>query len=63
VAAGKSNALVVFRFSATIDGDTAALPRMHEAVDAHCPVLDSTRNATPVTTSLEIASPRTRVVK
>jgi uncharacterized OsmC-like protein len=27
---------------------------LQEAVDAHCPVLDLTRNATPVTTSVEI---------
>jgi hypothetical protein len=28
---------------------------LQEAVDAHCPVLDLTRNATPVTTSVQIA--------
>jgi uncharacterized OsmC-like protein len=28
---------------------------LQEAVDAHCPVLDLTRNATPVTTTVEIA--------
>jgi uncharacterized OsmC-like protein len=28
---------------------------VQEAVDAHCPVLDLTRNATPVTTSVQIA--------
>ena len=28
---------------------------LQEAVDAHCPVLDLTRNATPVTTTVQIA--------
>jgi uncharacterized OsmC-like protein len=28
---------------------------LQEAVDAHCPVLDITRNPTPVATSVEIA--------
>ena len=27
---------------------------LQDAVDAHCPVLDLTRNATPVTTSVQI---------
>lgn len=29
--------------------------QLQDAVDAHCPVLDLTRNATPVQTSLEVA--------
>ena len=28
---------------------------LQDAVDTHCPVLDLTRNATPVTTRVEIA--------
>jgi uncharacterized OsmC-like protein len=28
---------------------------LQEAVDAHCPILDLTRNATPVTTSVAVA--------
>ena len=40
-----------------INGDWARRRRqryreLQEAVDAHCPVLDLTRNATPVTTSV-----------
>lgn len=35
--------------------DTAERCRqLQEAVNAHCPVLDLTRNSTPVTTRLEI---------
>jgi uncharacterized OsmC-like protein len=45
------------RLVITVSGpETAERYReLQEAVDAHCPVLDLTRNATPVTTSVQFA--------
>ena len=45
------------RLVISVGGPEAPEPyrELQEAVDAHCPALDLTRNATPVTTSVQIA--------